>query len=627
MCFSSLDRRMDHTFVNACEDGWGKERSMHILGNDRELSGEDGLDFSQSKSKRLVKRVNSGHAIILKFKQAQLCRSCNRGTFGLDSRIPKHLVSIDEKYLRRCLELININASKVAWCKASNQAKIRSRDAYDSPSFIFECPLESGTGGVVVSPAGRWIVGTIMGSKSMQNILKSPLFHQFSALDSNANFRRSNLNDVKGSICYDIMNSPSGLSISSPQKPKKKIPLTGSHKNGSDSEHKRVVSVSSTNSICSDQPSPSPSPSPSAFVCQGMLQCTWKGGLPHFVFSTDDQREVYVANLWKVGSTDDKAVDYIYSFYSRKDGQKDHGVCDNLVGNMKVSASLTHCLDNSKIRETEFVLYGGDEHCGIEANASSLNQRKNKGFPKKVVQVFRTSHSSKHKTMSKSGGSSTIPENCFLELCGDTGSNLEALGMDGKFENHFLPKSELAAIVVKDYVHDNHQEEIGGWGLKFLRKFGSRKKIDSLEASVHCESHARNIGDCSTTMDILIPAGLHGGPRTKNCGPSSLSERWRSGGHCDCGGWDIGCPLTILESRSSKDRILPEVETQEECKPFDLFKQGSQHPSPTLRMVNVHDGLYFIHFQPILSALQSFSIAVAIIHTRSPALQPKYVQD
>ncbi|KAG6664635.1 uncharacterized protein LOC122300642 [Carya illinoinensis] len=622
MCFSSLDRRMDHTFVNACEDGWGKERSMHILGNDSELSREDGLDFSQSKSKRLVKRVNSGHAIILKFKQSQLCRSCNRGTFGLDSRIPKHLVSVDEKYLRRCLELININASKVARCNASNQAKIRSKDAYDAPSFIYECPLESGNGGVVVSPAGRWIVGTIMGSKSMQNILKSPLFHQFGSLDGNANFRRSNLNDIKGSICYDIMDSPSGLTISSPQKPKKKIPLMGSHNNGSDSEHKRGFSMSSANSIGSDQSSSSPSPSPSAFVSQGMLHCTWKGGLPHFVFSTDDQREVYVANLWKVGSTDD----YIYSFYSIKDGQKDHGVCDNLVGHMKVSASLTHCLDNSKIREIEFVLYGGDENCGIEANTSSLNPRKNKGFPRKVVQVFRTSRSSKHKTLSKSGGSSTIPEKCSLELC-DTGNNLETLGMDSKFENHFLPKFELAAIVVKNYVHDNHREGIGGWGLKFLRKFRSGKNVDSLEASVPCGSSSRNTGICSTTMDILIPAGLHGGPGTKNCGPSSLRERWRSGGHCDCGGWDIGCPLTILESRLSKDSILPEVETQEECKPFDLFKQGSQHPSPTLRMVNVHDGLYFVHFQPILSALQSFSIAVAIIHTRSPSLQPKYVQD
>ncbi|KAL4611318.1 hypothetical protein ACB092_08G114900 [Castanea dentata] len=44
-------------------------------------------------------------------------------------------------------------------------------------------------------------------------------------------------------------------------------------------------------------------------------------------------------------------------------------------------------------------------------------------------------------------------------------------------------------------------------------------------------------------------------------------------------------------------------------------------------METVRDGLYFIHFQPPLSALQSFSIAVAIIHIRSPTLRPKKLRE
>ncbi|GLT69416.1 hypothetical protein SLA2020_415690 [Shorea laevis] len=629
---------MENKFVNAHKDGQGKEDSLHSLSSkDKAFSREDSLDFSESKSKMVARRVNSPQAIILNFKQSQIHKSCNensllRNTRGLDSRIPKHMISVDEKYLRRCLELIHINASKAARCNTSmnlsslkmgilsgclNPTKIRRRDTYDSASFIFKCPVESETGGVVVSAAGQWIVGTIMGSKSMMNILKSPLFHQFGVLDGNANFRRSNLND--------IMDSPSGLSISSPQKPKMEPPFMASHKNGSDTVHKRLVSMSSPNSTCSVQSS-----SVSATVSQGMLQCTWKGGLPHFVFSADDQREVYIANLWKVEPADDKAVDYMYSFHSRKGGQKDRGICDselNLVGKMKVSASFTLCPDNSKIMETEFILYGGDENCDIETHTSSLNLRKSKGLSKKVVEVFRTSHLSKRKTFSKFGGSSAVLENCSLEPSVDKGNNLDALGEANKLENHLLPNLELAAIVVKDHLRDNPREEIGGWGLKFLKKSGSRQMIDSPETSVRCESCARNTGDCCMNMDILIPAGLHGGPRTKNCGPSSLTERWRSGGHCDCGGWDIGCPLTILKTRSSKDEILPQVETQEECKSFDLFQQGSGHAAPTLRMVNVHDDLYFIHSQPPLSVLQSFSIAVAIIHAQSPTLRPKNVQE
>lgn len=595
---SSLEQKMENKFVNAHKDGQGKEDSLHSLSSkDRAFSKEDSLDFSESKSKKVMRRVNSPRAIILNFKQSPIHKSCNensllRSTGGLDSRIPKHMISVDEKYLRRCLELIHINASKAARCNtfmnlsslkmgilsgSLNPTKIRRRDTYDSANFIFKCPVESGTGGVVVSPAGRWIVGTIMGSKSMMNILKSPLFHQFGVLDGNANFRRSNLNDIKGSICYEIMDSPSGSSISSPQKAKIEPLFMASHTNGSDTVHKKPVSMSSPNSTCSVQSS-----SVSATVSQGMLQCTWKGGLPHFVFSADDQREVYITNLCKVEPADDKAVDYMYSFHSRKGGHKDHGICDSelhLVGKMKVSASFTLCPDNSKIMETEFILYGGDENCDIETHTSSLNLRKNKGLSKKVVEVFRTSHLSKRKTFSKFGGSGAVLESCSLEPSVDKGNNLDALGGANKLENHLLPNFELAAIVVKDHLRDNHhQKEIGGWGLKFLKKSGSRQMIDSPETSVRCESCARNTGDCCTSMDILIPAGLHSGPRTKNCGPSSLTERWRSGGRCDCGGWDVGCPLTILKTRSSKDEILSQVETQEECKSFDLFQQVRQSP-------------------------------------------------
>ncbi|XP_023887461.2 uncharacterized protein LOC111999560 [Quercus suber] len=635
---------MENGFVNARKDGQ-QEDSLHSLSKTRELSGEESLDFSESKSKKLVRRVNSPRAIILNFKQSQIRKSCNensllRSTHGVDSRIPKHLVSIDEKYLRRCLGLIHISASKAARCSTSmnlsslkmsilsdsiNPAKIENRYSCDSARFIFECPLESGTGGVAVSPAGRWIVGTIMGSKSMMNVLKSPLFHQFGALDGNANFTRSNLNDIKGSICYDIVDSRNGLSISSPQKTNKEPPSMGSHTDGSDRAHKRRVSMSSTSSTCSDQSSSS---SASATVSQGMLQCTWKGGLPYFVFSADDQREIYLANVWKVESTDDKAVDYMYSFHSKKGGQKDLSICDNeshLVGKMKVSASFTLCPDNSKIMETEFVLYDANENCDIETNTSKHSLRKNKGLSKKVAEVFKMSHFSKQRNVSKFGGSSAILENCSWNPSLDTRRNLDALGGAKKLENHLLPNFELAAIVVKDHLRDKRQEEVGGWGLKFLKKSGPRQTVASPEVSVHCESSGRNTGDCSTSVDILIPEGLHGGPITKNGGPSTLTERWRSGGHCDCGGWDIGCPLTILKTRSTKDEILPEVEI-EECKPFDIFKQGSQHTAPTLRMETVRDGLYFIHFQPPLSALQSFSIAVAIIHIRSPTLRPKKLQ-
>uniref|UniRef100_A0A2P2P1A7 Uncharacterized protein n=1 Tax=Rhizophora mucronata TaxID=61149 RepID=A0A2P2P1A7_RHIMU len=44
-------------------------------------------------------------------------------------------------------------------------------------------------------------------------------------------------------------------------------------------------------------------------------------------------------------------------------------------------------------------------------------------------------------------------------------------------------------------------------------------------------------------------------------------------------------------------------------------------------MVNICDGYYFVHFQSTLSALQSFSIAVAFIHSQNPNLQPQNVRE
>ncbi|GFY92980.1 hypothetical protein Acr_08g0013760 [Actinidia rufa] len=67
----------------------------------------------------------------------------------------------------------------------------------------------------------------------------------------------------------------------------------------------------------------------------------------------------------------------------------------------------------------------------------------------------------------------------------------------------------------------SHQAaETGGWGLKFLKKIETRQPVASMETSPSgcC---LQNVGDCSTSMNILVPAGFHSGPRNRNGGPSS----------------------------------------------------------------------------------------------------------
>ncbi|GKB16182.1 hypothetical protein Tco_0850105 [Tanacetum coccineum] len=111
---------------------------------------------------------------------------------------------------------------------------------------------------------------------------------------------------------------------------------------------------------------------------------------------------------------------------------------------------------------------------------------------------------------------------------------------------------ELAAIIMKDCIRESREDvAVGGWGLKFLRKDG------------YCESCKE-----STGINVIVPAGFHDGPRIgNNNGPSSLVERWTSGGSCDCGGWDLGCPLIVLHAQPTCQDGFGE------CFSFDLYVQ------------------------------------------------------
>ncbi|KAK6646003.1 hypothetical protein PHAVU_L002144 [Phaseolus vulgaris] len=606
---------MENTGIWIQKEGHRRKYSLLGLLNDREMSEEES---SKSQLKKMIKRSNTQRAIAVNAIQSQISKVFFKDIFvrrvhGLDSRIPKHVVSVDEKYVRRCLEFIHNTALRATnmetLSESLNKPKFFGGNAYGSGHFVFECPLASESGRVVISgnSGDGWSLGTIMETKSMINILNSTLLQQFGASHRSDNLNRMNFSDPEGLVCYDFMDSPTDLPITSLYKLEKDKP---SHKHGSISVHKRLVSTSSTTSTGSDQLS-----SASSTLSQGMIQCTWKHGIPHFVFSADDQKEVYVAKSRKVNSTDNQAVDNVYEFHLNKGGQKGHHIPDSdlpFVGKMNVSTSFTLCPNNCRIRETEFTLFLNVEINDREMSTSEHYRRKNRGLSKKVSQVFRTSPSSKRRTVSKFGGSSSITESCPWEP--------NALGGTNLLESDTLP--EMAAIVVKSHLPCKRPEKVrGGWGLKFLNKSGGN------EVTVPSESCIQNNGDYSTSMSILIPAGFHGGPRTRNGGPSSLIDRWRSGGRCDCGGWDEGCPLTVLERRSNKPEVMSKIDTQYECKSVDLVTQGSSDFGPTLRMVNVHDGVYYIHFHPPLSALQSFSIAVAIIHAQSPTLQPNLAQD
>ncbi|KAI3469833.1 hypothetical protein Pfo_026496 [Paulownia fortunei] len=623
MYSSPLKLGNENTSMNVRKDGRNEENTVQYAIESLESKGESLV------SSRCGSELDTEQTLISNVRRSRASSSCQElflpNIHGLHSSIPKHITTFDEKYVLRCLELIRYCALRAAASNVaskvhilpddlSNLAKSKTRGSYDMARLAIECPLDAGTE-VIINSTDDWTIGSVTGSQSMMNILKSPLLQQFGSIDFDVNFGRTSLLDVSEPVYTDFADSPHKLSNTLSHKPQKEVTVVD-HNYAPAPGHKRLVSISSTNSSCSDKSSSSAS----ATSFQGMLQCTWKDGLPHHVFSVDDKRAVYVSNLSKVEPSDEMVLDYVYTFHTRKKGKKECDIQElelESVGMMRVSTSITFCSNNSEVRETQFILSLTSDDPTGELQISNHTNRKSKRLTSKVVKVFRSSHSYKQRSSSKFWGSSAIFEDTPWEPSEDVHNSIDPI--DARAEKDYLPNLELAAIIVKEICMNRKEADLGGWGLKFLKKSG---KDASLETIVPSEC-TRNNGECSTSIDILIPAGLHGGPKTRVGGPSSLTERWISGGRCDCGGWDVGCPLSILNTRSSGTDSSSQADISGECKSVDLYMQGSKQDVPILKMVNIHEGLYYIHFGSTLSTLQSFAIAAAIIHSHSPVLRSK----
>ncbi|KAL5078897.1 hypothetical protein RYX36_007318 [Vicia faba] len=263
-----------------------------------------------------------------------------------------------------------------------------------------------------------------------------------------------------------------------------------------------------------------------------------------------------------------KDLDYEYFINIMKGRKKCSKISysDNdlqLVGKMNVSTSLTLCHhENCTMMETQFVLFG---------NTSSQKNLK-KGLFQKLAKVFRT-------CWGPEPGSNDESEINFLE-------------------KNAAPNFELAAIVVREHVPFD------------CEGFGRENNQDY---------------ESGSSINVIIPAGIHGGQKSRNGGPSSLIDRWKFGGCCDCGGWDEGCPLTVFHTKSSNSQVLSQqdhIHLHENCNSLDIVTQDSSKSKSILSIRNIKDGLYYGYFEPPLSALQSFAIVLAITHWWNHSLGP-----
>lgn len=263
-------------------------------------------------------------------------------------------------------------------------------------------------------------------------------------------------------------------------------------------------------------------------MVQALLQVAVKNGLPLFTFAVDNSSDILAATVKKLTSGRKDGNSLIYTFFAvhemkKKNGnwlsqgskEKNHDYISDIVGQMKVSdvpnSFLTRqkSLDQCSMRE--FVLQG--------ANARQTNQQ---------------------------------------------APDLQA-------------NDELAAIVVKLPKVTAKPLSDSGRKQSYSRKNSENLKDSHLEGYGHFDYRdAEGSGSSSGSIDplgltVILPGGDHGVPSEGK--PSSLIQRWRLGGLCDCGGWDVGCRLRVFSNEVQLNRGSSSNKSQSTAQKFQLYSQ------------------------------------------------------
>ncbi|CAJ1927822.1 unnamed protein product [Sphenostylis stenocarpa] len=342
----------------------------------------------------------------------------------------------------------------------------------------------------------------------------------------------------------------------------------------------------------------------------GNLKLKNKEGLPVFEFIVKCPEDVFVAKTWKSGN----AFNWLYTFHSM-DNRKKSTASDlrshysdkdsSMVAQMLVSSGSCSKLevgvfDNSMV--TEFVLYDlahsrksvspkrrsdNDQHCSDTLIDSRV------GMNGETLRPHEETLATKSKPVSGNAGFDN--------------ANSYPLSSAELYSN-----PEMAAIVLQ--IPFLRRES-----LKYERKDRVKaeaySKLSDLSSAVKQTRKSLQGGKVLEQVKVVLPTGNHGLPSAESQGPSSLLERWKHGGGCDCGGWDMACPLILLGNPGVQ--FAEGHPLRKEYQTLELFTQGVKERTPTFGMTMVEEGQYAVDFHAQLSPLQAFSICVAILHGTS----------
>ncbi|TVU01620.1 hypothetical protein EJB05_52923 [Eragrostis curvula] len=295
-----------------------------------------------------------------------------------------------------------------------------------------------------------------------------------------------------------------------------------------------------------------------------------------FEFCTKGPEESIYANTWKVGDE----LNWIYTFHSigkrastvgRSSKDNRRGCLPPIVGQMHVSSYLYSnvaedgTLNNSAI--SEFVLYDI-----AHARRSSAVER---------VQCVDAIQPSFSNVINNSNSGDNLQRNSLMQRQNTARNNTDVSTSCLWSREDLHPHLEVAAIVIQVPFHKTKSKEL-------------------------------KAGLSPGTIKAVTAGGAHGLPRDDEASPSPLLDRLKSGGACDCGGWDMSCPVVVLDNKY--DSYWADSVMNESKHPMELFVQSNKEVLPALSMKADGNGHFSVDFHARLSALQAFSICISLLH-------------
>ncbi|XP_015955546.1 uncharacterized protein LOC107479944 [Arachis duranensis] len=338
----------------------------------------------------------------------------------------------------------------------------------------------------------------------------------------------------------------------------------------------------------------------------GNLRIENKHGVPFLEFKVRCPEDVFVAKAWRTRH----AFNWVYTFHSIDNRKKSSASATgseshefdkdcSMVAQMVVSSNLgseqeSQVSDNSMV--TEFVLYDfTHSRPSVSHETKSFCEQdaseRRKASKEETLRLDEENLASKNKRQYKPLS---------------TGVKLDYTDSYHLLSTRSYSNVESAAIVLE--IPFSRRES-----LKYRR--GDRISAKEYSSIRDQSRNSLNERKFQEQLKVVIPTGNHGLPDTESQGPSSLLDRLRHGGGCDCGGWDMACPLILLGNPSIQ--FSEDCPLMEEYQALELFIQGAKECSPTFSMRRIEEGQYAVDFHVQLSTLQAFSISVAILHGSS----------